>query len=97
MDPAAPDEGGHGGVGSDGVLDHVAERLPGELVDDVEDLDDPPGGGDVELVVEGPHVVGMDGGQAVGERGRGAEALALAVLGRDPQALFTPDAGPSCG
>ncbi len=77
-------QGGDGGVGIDGVIDQIRERLTGALVDDVEDLDHPPGGGDVKLVVEGPEVVGMDRSQAVGVRGRGAKALALAVPGRDP-------------
>ena len=46
-------------IGVDGVGDEVAERLPGELVGDVEDLDGPPEAGHVELVVEGPDVVGV--------------------------------------
>jgi hypothetical protein len=56
----------------------------------VEDLDDPTGGGDVELVVERPHVVGGGGGQAVGGSGGGPDTGSLAVLGRHPQPLLTP-------
>lgn len=37
---------GHGGVSVDGATHSVRQRLPGELVDHVEDLDHPPGGGD---------------------------------------------------
>jgi hypothetical protein len=51
-------QAGHGGVSVDAVVDAVGEGLAGELVDDVQDLDRPAGRGDVELVVEGPHVIG---------------------------------------
>jgi hypothetical protein len=85
-------EAGDGGVGVDGVVDEVGEGLAGELVDDVQDLDHSPGGGDVELVVEGPNVIGSDGLEPVGRRGRGAETLALTALGRHPQALLAPQA-----
>jgi hypothetical protein len=43
--PRTPDDGvedGHGGVGVDGVADEVRQRLPGELVDHVEQLEHPP-------------------------------------------------------
>lgn len=74
-------EGGHGGVGVDGVAGEVAQRLPGELVDHVQDLDDPPGGGDIELVVQRPHVIGSLGVEPVGRcRGlTGASALASSL------------------
>jgi hypothetical protein len=51
-------EAGDGGVSVDAVVDEVRQGLAGELVDDVQDLDRPPGRGDVELVVERPHVIG---------------------------------------
>jgi hypothetical protein len=43
--PAADDlvQAGDGGVGVNGVLDEVGEGLASELVDDVQDLDHPPG------------------------------------------------------
>jgi hypothetical protein len=83
-------EGGDGGVGVDGVVDDIGQGLPAELVDDVEDLDHPAGGGDVELVVEGPHVVGTEGLEAIGRCGRFAHPPALPTLGRHPQTLLTP-------
>lgn len=48
--PPADDlvEAGDDGVGVDGVGDQVGQRLPGELVDDVEDLEDPSRDGDVD-------------------------------------------------
>ncbi len=82
---------GHGGIGVDGVLHEVAEGLPRELVGDVQDLDGPPGGGDVELVVEGPDVVGMGCDQPVGRGGGDAQSALLVPPGRDPQSLFTPE------
>ncbi len=62
-------QSGHGGVSVDGAIHPVRQGLPGELIDHVENLDDPPGGGDVELEVQRPHVVRAGGGQAVGGRG----------------------------
>ena len=44
-------------VGVDAALDQHHQRLAGELVDDVEQLQRPPVGGLVELEVERPHVV----------------------------------------
>src|SRR5262245_21940723 len=81
-----------GGVGVDAVVDEIGEGLAGELVDDVQDLDHRAGGGDVELVVERPHVIGPGGPEPFAGRGRGSETLALATLGRHPQALLTPQA-----
>jgi hypothetical protein len=75
-------EAGDGGVSVDAVVDEVREGLAGELVDDVQDLDRPPGRGDVELVVERPHVIRPLGPQPPTRRGGVAEALALAALGR---------------
>ena len=68
------------------------EGLSGVLVGDVEDLDGPTLGGDVELVVEGPDVVRMGGDQAVGRRGGDAHTALLVAPGWDPEALLTPDA-----
>lgn len=93
MDASTSNDGvedGHGGIGVDGVGDQVRQRLPGELVDDVEQLEHPAVGCDVELVVHGPDVVGVGSGQAVGRRGRAAHSLALAALLGNPQALLPP-------
>jgi hypothetical protein len=91
-DPGDLVEAGDGGVGVDGVVHEVGKGLAGELVDDVEDLDHPAGGGDVELVVERPHVVGPGRLQPTRGRRRLAEALALAALGWHAQALLAPQA-----
>jgi hypothetical protein len=48
----------------DGVRDKIGHGLPGELIDDVEELELPGVRRHVELEVEGPEVVGMGGGQA---------------------------------
>ena len=71
-------------VGVDAVVDVVGEGLAGELVDHVQDLDHSPGGGDVELVVQRPHVVGMAGAKPVRRHGGGAQPLALAAPDRYP-------------
>jgi hypothetical protein len=90
--PRADDlvQAGDGDIRVDAVGDEIGEGLSGELVDDVQDLDHPAGGGDIELVVERPHVIGLFGPQPLTRRGRCAEPLALASLGWDPQAFFTP-------
>jgi hypothetical protein len=61
-----PVEHGHGAVGVDpaGALD--GQRLAGELVDDVQELEDPPVGGLIELEVQRPHVVGTLSAQPLG-------------------------------
>jgi hypothetical protein len=56
----------------------------------VQDLDHPPGGGDVELVVERPHVIGPLSEEPASRRGRDTETLAFAALRRHPQALLPP-------
>jgi len=61
-----------------------------KLVDNVEDLDHPAGGGDVELVVEGPHVVDTLGLKAISQRGRLSHRATLAPLLGHPQALLRP-------
>jgi hypothetical protein len=91
--PSLPDdlvETGDRGVGVDGVVDEISEGLAGELIDDVQDLDHPPGGGDIELVVQRPHVIRPGGPEPVGRCRGVAQALAVAALGRHPQALLTP-------
>ena len=85
-------EAGHDGIGVDGVRHQVGERLPGELVDDVEDLEDLPSDRDVELEVERPHVVGVFGDEPVRRHGRLAHPGPLALLLGHPQALFPPQA-----
>ena len=50
-------ETGDGAIRVDGVVHEVGEGLASELVDDVQDLDHPAAGGDIELVVQGPHVI----------------------------------------
>ena len=72
------------------MADQVGEALAGELVGDMQDLDDAPGRGDVELVVEAPDVVGVGGNEAVGGCGGGPEAGPLVAPRRHPEALFTP-------
>jgi hypothetical protein len=72
------------------VVDEVGEGFAGELVNDVQDLDDPSGGGDVELVVQGPHVIRILGSEPPGGCRRVTEALTFAASGRDPQPLFSP-------
>ena len=68
------------------------QRLAGELVDDVQQLQDPPVGGLVELEVKRPHVIGALCSQALGRHGRVAQALALAPAHRHAQALLAPQA-----
>jgi hypothetical protein len=75
---------GDGGVGVDPAVDLDSEGFTGVLVDHVEQLQDPPVGGLVELVVQRPHMIRMLGGQPVRRTGRGTEALAFAALGRHP-------------
>ena len=59
-------QGGDGGIRVDQLVDEVGEGFAGELVNDVQDLDDPSGGGDVELVVQGPHVIRILGSEPPG-------------------------------
>jgi hypothetical protein len=60
------------------------------LVDDGEQLEDPPVGGLVELVVQRPHMIGVLSCQPVRRAGGAAEPLALAPLRRYAQALLPP-------
>ena len=77
-------------VGGDGAVDLHGQGLPGELVDDVGDLQAPVVGGLVELEVDGPDVVRVLGPVTLGRVGPDPTALA-AGLG-PPQAFFAPQA-----
>ena len=66
------------------------QRLAGELIDDVQQLEDPAVGGLVKLEVQRPYVVGCLGAQPIGRDRRGPQPLALAASLRHPQALFAP-------
>ena len=77
-------------VGVDAPLAADLERLAGELVDDVQQLQDAPVGGLVELEVKRPHVIRALGTQALGRHGRVAQALALAPADGHAQALLAP-------
>jgi hypothetical protein len=66
------------------------ECLAGELVDDMQQLEDPAVGGLIELIVQRPDVIGRGGSQSLGRDRRGPEALALASPLRDPEALLAP-------
>ena len=83
-------EGLDGGVGIDGERHDIGERLTGVFVDDVENLDRSPSSGDIELVVESPHMIRTFGAKPICWRCGLAEAPAFAPLGRHPQALFSP-------
>jgi hypothetical protein len=77
-------------VDAPGALD--LQGLPGELIDDVQELQDVSVGGLVELEVKRPHVIGALRAQPVRGDRRLAEPLALSALLRDPQALLAPHA-----
>ena len=64
------------------------QRLAGVLVDDVQELQDPPVGGLVELEVERPDLVGALCAKPLGRHGRGAEAPALSAALGDALALL---------
>ena len=84
-------QGGHDPVGVDGAIDHDGWALPGELVDDVEQLECAVVLGRVELEVEGPQ--GVSGDEAHGaDRDTDAPHGLLALAIGDFQALVTPKA-----
>jgi len=92
----APDAGDlvqerYGRVGVDRRRDEITERLAAVLVDDVEDLDDPPTCGDIELEVECPHVIRLLGDESIRRRGRDPDPQALAPPLRNAQALLAPE------
>ena len=78
-------EAGDGRVGVDGVVDEIGEGLAGELVDDVEHLEHPAVGGDVELVVQRPHVIGPMRSEPLGRVSR-CPAAGACGAGRDAEA-----------
>src|SRR3954447_10177051 len=84
-------EHGHGLVGVDAAGDVDRERLAGELVNDVEQLDHAAVGGLIELEVQRPDLIGPLRPQPVGRDRRLAEALALAPASGDPEAFFAPE------
>jgi hypothetical protein len=83
---------GHGGVGVDPAVDLDGEGFAGVLVHDVEQLEDPPVEGLVELVVQRPHMIRVLGRQPVRRDGRAAKSLAFAPLGRHAEAFLAPQA-----
>ena len=72
----------------DAALHHAAQALAGVLIDDRDDLDRSPIGGDVELEVHRPHPI-----RCISDdprwRGRGTVAFTLSAL-RYPQPFLTP-------
>jgi hypothetical protein len=79
-----------GGVSVDPAIDLDGHGLAGVLVHDIEQLQDPPVLGLVELVVQRPHMIGMLGSQPIRWRRGGAQPLALAPPGGHPQTLLAP-------
>ncbi len=88
-DQAFEDRDGLVGVDRASALDR--QRLAGELVDDVEELQFAAVGGRVVLEAQRPDVVRSLGAEPVGGRGRFPEPAALARLLGDAKALLTPD------
>ncbi len=58
----------------------------------MQELQDPPVGGLIELEVERPDLVGALGGEAFGRHSRLSQAQALPPALRDAQALLAPEA-----
>ena len=83
-------QGADGLVGVDAAVHAHRQRLAGELVDDVQQLEDPPVGGLVKLEVQRPHVIWCLSSQPLGRGRRVAEPLALAAALGYPQALLAP-------
>jgi hypothetical protein len=81
---------GDGGVGVDAPVHGDGQGLAGVLIDHVEQLQDPPVGGLVELVVQRPHMVRVLGSQPVRWTRGGADPLAFAPLGRHAEAFLAP-------
>jgi hypothetical protein len=77
-------------VGVDAPLALHLQRLTGELVNDMQQLDDPPVSGLVVLEVKRPHVIRALRAQSARRDRRLAEALTLAPPLRDAQALLAP-------
>src|SRR5437764_2665866 len=85
-----PLEHADGRVGVDVALDEHLKRLAGVFVHDVEQLQDAPVDGLVELKIERPHLVGPFGPQPLGRDRRLSKASALAPPLRYPQSLLSP-------
>ena len=85
-----PVEHGDGVVGVDAAAALDRQRLPRELVNHVQQLQDPAVGGLIELEVKRPHVIGPLGPQPVGRNRRVPQALALAPPDRHPETLLAP-------
>jgi hypothetical protein len=81
---------GDGLVGVDAAVTLDRQRLAGEFVDDMQQLEDLPVGGLVKLEVQRPYLVWCLGAQPIGWNRRGPQPLALAASLRRPQALFAP-------
>ena len=77
-------------VGVAGAPHPHGQRLPGELVDDVEELEPATVGGLVELEVDRPHMVRVLSGEALGNVA--ADPPALATAHRTAQPLVAPAA-----
>jgi hypothetical protein len=73
-----------------GAGGQVGAGLASELIHDVEDLDSAAGGGDVELVVQRPHVTRTPGVQPDGRSSGVAAALALTPYGGSASAFLPP-------
>jgi hypothetical protein len=69
---------------------HFISSASRELVNDVQQLHDPPVGGLVVLEVKRPHLVGTHGAKPARRHRRLAQALALAAALGDPEALLAP-------
>lgn len=83
-------ERGDGGVGVDPPATLDGESLASELVEHMQQLQDPAVGGLVELEVQCPHVVWVLGGQASGRHRRDAQSLSLSSPERHSQSLLAP-------
>ena len=77
-------------IGADAAVDVHREGFPGELVNDVEQLEHAPVGGLVELEVKRPHLTGPLRLKPAFRRGRGAGPGTLPRAARDAQALLAP-------
>jgi len=88
-DQAFQDHDGLIGIDAPSALDR--QRLAGELVDDVEELQLTAIGGRVVLKIQRPHMVGAHGAEPAGRRARRTEPAPFARSARHPQALLAPD------
>jgi hypothetical protein len=77
-------------VGVDAALTLDRERLAGELVHDVQQLQDSAVGGLVVLIVDRSHMIGRLGPQPAGRDSRDPEPLALSPPPRHSEPLLAP-------